>query len=441
MEGQYKTQMPTVAIVGRPNVGKSFLFNRLAGKAISLVDSEPGVTRDRIYAEVKWKGKIFNLIDTGGFYPGGGGVFSKVEKQVEFSIKEADLIVLVLDVRDGVTALDEDIAQKLHKTEKTVILAINKADNLSLMKEVSEFYRLAFGDPISISALHGLNTDTLLDRIVSLLPHTEAKYGWGKIWISVVGRPNVGKSSFINAVLKDDRVIVDKYPGTTRGIIPVPFVFEDRAFTLLDTSGLRRRHRVSTILEKKMAVWTRRIIRRSHVSILLLDIQEGITTQDARIIDYICKNGRCMIIAFNKIDLIDGDEHSRERYLSALYTRVPLTRFYPVFFISALLGQNVFEVISSVRIVSDHSRMRIKTHILNEVIEETLKTHELSSPKGPRLKILYVTQVDIEPPTFVFFVNDTHLVKESYKRYLMRVIYTHFDFIGTPIRIFFKKRR
>ncbi|MBL7171023.1 MAG: ribosome biogenesis GTPase Der [Candidatus Omnitrophica bacterium] len=442
MEKQLKQNITTVAIIGRPNVGKSFLFNRFAGKAVSLVDAEPGVTRDRLYAEVRCGDKIFYLVDTGGFYPGGGeGMDSMIKNQVEFSIKEAGVIVWVLDAKDGVTPVDEDIALKLRPVKKPIILAVNKADNISRMEDTGDFYRLGFGEPISISALHGLNTDVLLDKIITYVPESEIKAGEESIWISVVGRPNVGKSSFINSLLNDNRVIVDKEPGTTRGVIPIPFSFEERQFTLLDTSGLRKKNKVYTDLEQKMSVWTRRVIRRSHVSILLLDAQDGVTSQDARISDYIWENSGNMVIAFNKCDLLKGDDKVRRKYIDFLHKRIRVSNFCPVLFISALFGQDVFTTISTAKDVFNHSRMRVKTNVLNKVIEETVKKHQAAYAKGKHLKILYATQASVEPPSFVFFVNDASLVKENYKRYLTKVIYSHFDFSGTPIQIFFRTRK
>jgi len=442
MEKRLNEKMPIVAIIGRPNVGKSFLFNRFAGKAVSLVDDEPGVTRDRLYAEVRWGDKIFYLVDTGGFYPDGGeGIPSMVENQVEFSIKEATVIIWVLDVRDGVTPVDEDIAQKLRIVKKPIILAVNKADNISRMEDTGDFYKLGLGEPISISALHGLNTDTLLDKIISYVPQNKIKTDKESIWISVVGRPNVGKSSFINALLNDNRVIVDKHPGTTRGVIPIPFTFEERQFTLLDTSGLRKKKRVSTSLERKMSVWTRRVIRRSHVSILLLDVQDGVTSQDSRISDYIWKNGGNMVIAFNKCDLIKINDKVKRQYMEFLHKRIRVANFCPVLFISALFSQNVFTTISAAKDAFNHSRMRVQTHILNKVIEETVKKQQAAYVKGRHLKILYATQAGIDPPSFVFFVNDASLVKESYKRYLMKAIYNRFDFKGTSIKIYFRTRK
>lgn len=441
MENKIKNELPVVAILGRPNVGKSFLFNRLAGKAVSLVDDEPGVTRDRLYAEVRRGNKVFSLVDTGGFYPGMGGLFSMIEKQVEFSIKEASVIIWVLDIKDGVTAVDEDIAEKLRAFKKAVILALNKADNPSLMEDTGDFYRLGFGEPVPISAFHGLNTDMLLDRVTSFIPKARSKPASKAIQISVVGRPNVGKSSFINALLKDERVMVDAQPGTTRGVIPIPFHFEENAFTLLDTSGLRKRYNIDTELEKKMSVWTMRVIRRSHVSILLIDACEGVTSQDARISDYIWENNRGLVIAFNKWDLIKDDGRFREEYLDALYRKIRVSNFCPVVFVSALSGQNVYKTLSLARDVFDRTRMRIQTHVLNEIIEKAVRKREAQYVRGKHLKVFYATQADVEPPTFIFFVNDATLVMESYKRYLMNVIYSNVDFSGAPIRIFFRSRR
>ena len=441
MENQLKGTMPIVAIVGRPNVGKSFLFNRLAGRAASLVDDEPGVTRDRLYAEVTWGDRMFCLVDTGGFYPGGKGIISLIENQVEFSLKEADVIVWVLDARDGITAVDEDIALKLRPVKKPVILVVNKADNISLMEDISDFYKFGFGEPISISALHGLNTNTLLDKIMSFLPENKIIPDQEGIRISVVGRPNVGKSSFINALLKDNRVIVDKQPGTTRGVIPVPFLFEEKQFTLLDTSGLRKQKNISTDLENKMSVWTKRVIRHSNVSILILDAQDGVTGQDARISDYIWEKGKSMIIVFNKCDLIKEGDKVRRQYLDFLHERIQASNFCPVFFISALFSQNIFTAISAAQTVFNRTRMRVQTHVLNKLIQETVKKRQPIYVKGKHLKILYVTQAGIEPPSFVFFVNDAKLVMESYKRYLLKVIYANFDFSGTPIKLFFRTRK
>lgn len=432
-------QTNVVAIVGRPNVGKSCIFNRLAGKALSLVDSEPGVTRDRIYAEVRWRDRVFDIVDTGGFSVSTDELSSRIKAQIEFSIREAACIVWALDVRDGVTGLDEDIAETLRPSGKKVVLAVNKADNTSLM-QVSDFYSLGMGEPVPISALHGLNTDVLLDRICALLPKTKAKTRRENIRISIVGRPNVGKSSLINALLKDKRVIVDDSPGTTRGVIPIPFSFEGSEFTLLDTSGLKKSKRISTELEKKMMVWTRRVIRHCDISILLLDIREGITSQDARICDYIWEKGRGLIIAFNKCDLVRGDEKIKREYAKLLRERIMISKFCPVIFISALYGDNIFKLISMAEVVAGRAGMRIQTSVFNSVIDTAVREQQAQYVRGTHLKVFYATQASIEPPTFIFFVNDARLLKESYRRYLMNVIYSNFDFSGIPIRIFFRTR-
>ena len=442
MAGPNKEKIPVVAIVGRPNVGKSLLFNRLAGKAVSLVDAEAGVTRDRVYAEVEWDGKNFSLVDTGGLYPGEkGGILARIERQVELAIEEAAVVVWVLDQQDGVTGLDEDIAGRLRPATKPVILAVNKADNITRMEDIGDFYRLGFGDPIPISSLHGLNTNTLLDKIVSFIPRASIKARPETIRVAIVGRPNVGKSSFINSLLKEERVIVDSLPGTTRGVVPIPFSLGEEHFTLLDTSGLRKRARLEEELEKKMSVWTNRAIRNSHVSILLIDAQDGVTRQDVKISDYIWNKGKGMVIALNKWDLIKGDEKVRASYLESVGQRIPMAKFIPILFTSALFGQNVAKAVSLAHTVFSRSRLRIETHILNQVIEEAVKARQAPYKKGGGLKILYATQVKVEPPTFVFFVNDPARAGENYVRYLARVIYTHFDFGGTPIRIFFKPRR
>lgn len=443
-----KEEVPVVAIVGRPNVGKSLLFNRLAGKAVSLVDAEAGVTRDRVYTEVEWDGKNFSLVDTGGLYPGEkGGILARIERQVDLAIEEAAVVVWVLDQPDGVTGLDEDIAGKLRLTAKPVILAVNKADNPSRLEDIGDFYRLGFGDPIPISSLHGLNTNTLLDKIISFIPRSGIKARPESIRVAIVGRPNVGKSSFINSLLKEERVMVDSLPGTTRGVIPIPFSLGEEHFILLDTSGLRKgRHFRKSgsrkeALGKKMSVWTNRAIRNSHVSILLIDAQDGVTRQDVKISDYIWNKGKGMVIALNKWDLIKGDEKVRDSYLESVGQRIPMAKFIPILFTSALFGQNVAKAVSLAHTVFSRSRLRIETHILNEVIQEAVKARQAPYKKGGGLKILYATQVKVEPPTFVFFVNDPARAGENYVRYLARVIYTHFDFGGTPIRIFLKPRK
>ena len=441
MAGPNKEKIPVVAIVGRPNVGKSLLFNRLAGKAVSLVDAEAGVTRDRVYADGEWDGKNFSLVDTGGLYPGEkGGILARIERQVELAIEEAAVVVWVLDQPDGVTGLDEDIAGKLRLTTKPVILAVNKADNPSRLEDIGDFYRLGFGDPIPISSLHGLNTNTLLDKIISFIPGAGIKARPESIRVAIVGRPNVGKSSFINSLLKEERVIVDSLPGTTRGVVPIPFSLGEEHFILLDTSGLRKRARLQEELEKKMSVWTNRAIRNSQVSILLIDAQDGVTRQDVKISDYIWNKGKGMVIALNKWDLIKGDEKVRDSYLESVGQRIPMAKFIPILFTSALFGQNVAKAVSLAHTVFSRSRLRIETHILNQVIEEAVKARQAPYKKGGGLKILYATQVKVEPPTFVFFVNDPARAGENYVRYLARVIYTHFDFSGTPIRIFLKPR-
>ncbi len=436
-------EKPIVAIVGRPNTGKSTLFNRLTGTRKAIVEGQPGVTRDRIYDLVNWQNKEFELIDTGGIDPYDEDKMKKqVRYQAELAVEEASLILFVVDAKTGITAIDHEIAQFLRKTGKKIILTVNKVDNFSKAEELSwEFYNLGLGSPVIISAEHGKNTGDLLDKIINELP-TEKKSEIEEtvLNIAVVGKPNSGKSSLINYILGKQRVIVSEIPGTTRDAIDTLIKKDDLYFNLIDTAGLRRKARVKEDIEYYSNLRTIRAIDRADGVLIMIDAVDGISSQDKKIAGYIHDNGKAVVFAFNKWDLIEKNPGTMEFYQKEIFREIKFMRYAPVTYISAKTGKRVNEVLDLMEFVIDQNSKRIKTGILNEVIEEAVQLREPPVKKTRRLKVFYATQVGVKPPTIVVFVNDPQLMHFSYQRYLENVIRKKFGFEGTPIRIQTRKR-
>jgi len=431
---------PIVAIVGRQNVGKSTLLNKLVGKPIAIVEDLPGTTRDRISANVSWQGIEFTIVDTGGLELRPQSTISqRVKEQVEVAITEADVIIFMVDVRDGVVPSDLEIADMLRQANKSIILVANKADNARLETEAAEFYELGLGEPLAISAYHGRGTAELLDRIISLLPSplpTEAKPEIMKV--AIVGRPNVGKSMLLNALLGQERAIVDDIPGTTRDAIDTLVDFDGQSVLLIDTAGIRRRGRVGVGVERYSVIRALRAIDRADIALLVLDAIELLTAQDTHIAGYIQQATKGVVVVVNKWDLaVDESITECDRYIRSQFNFIS---YAPVLYTSAKLGQGVDKVMPQVFKVYQERLKRLPTAVVNSVVQQAVAAHNLPRTGSKQLKVLYATQAEVNPPTFVFFVNDTKLIHFSYRRYLENKLRQSFGFAGTPFRLVFKTR-
>ncbi|HHU93019.1 MAG TPA: ribosome biogenesis GTPase Der [Halanaerobiaceae bacterium] len=434
---------PVVAIVGRPNVGKSTLFNRLAGNRISIVESEPGITRDRIYADIEWLEKSFILVDTGGIETDSDDlIIKKMRQQAQLAIEEADLLLFVVDGRSGITNLDQEIADYLRKTNKKILLLINKVDDFSLVDEITwQFYSLGFEEIIPISAEHGKNVGDLLEKIVDNLPLLEDdELDNEALNIAIIGKPNVGKSSLVNYLAGYERVIVSDIPGTTRDAIDTLVEIKGVKYNLIDTAGMRRKARIKDSVEYYSVIRTIRAIDRADAVLMLIDATEGVTGQDKKIVGYAHDNGKAIVLAVNKWDLVEKETNTMEEYKKEIYNELKFINYAPITFISALTGKRVPEALELLEYVIDQNSLRIKTGLLNEVLEEAFLLREPPGYRGKKLKLYYATQVAIKPPTFLLFVNDPELMHFSYERYLENALRKAFGFIGTTIRINLKKR-
>jgi len=463
---------PLVAVVGRPNVGKSTFFNRMIGERVAVVEDLPGTTRDRIYGDADWNGREFTLIDTGGLELGSdipvgqvgltgqpGDIMKHVKAQAELAIEEADVIVFMVDARSGITAADEEVADLLRRTEKPVILAANKADNAARRLDAVEFYSLGLGEPIVISSIQGTGTGDLLDVIVESLPpedeETEDEDDEDVSRIAIVGRPNVGKSSLLNAILGTERSIVSEVPGTTRDAIDTELMYKDRKLVLIDTAGIRRRGKVGPGVEKFSVLRSERAIERSDVALLLIDASEGLAAQDTHIAGEILEKAKGVVVVVNKWDMAQEQQRaerrgeytdpkaeieSAEAYRRIIAEGLKFIPFAPIVFASAKTGYHVQSLLDTVLNVTDMRYLRVPTARLNEVVQDAVRRHNPTVVHSKILKIYYATQVQVNPPTFVFFVNDTQAVHFSYERYLENKIREAFSFKGTAIRLFFKPR-
>jgi GTP-binding protein len=431
---------PVVAIVGRPNTGKSTLLNRIVGKPQAIVQDLPGTTRDRNMADVAWQGIEFTLIDTGGLEMAPGTSIARgVRAQVETAIDEADLILFLVDSKDGVTPADQEIADRLRKASKPLLLVANKADNQRLETEALEFYELGFGEPFVVSAHHGRGIAELLDRITSLLPSAPpAELAPEAIKVAIAGRPNVGKSMLLNTLVGEERAIVDETPGTTRDAVDTIFDFEGQNVLLIDTAGVRRRGKVEVGIEKYSVTRTLRAIDRADVVLLVLDATEMSTAQDTHIGGYIQDAAKGIIIIVNKWDLIENKDITEWNRL--IRNRFKFASFAPILYTSAKSGQGVDKIMPEVRHIHEERQTRLPTAAVNNIVQEAVASHIRPKGKGKELKILYATQADINPPTFVFFTNDAQLVHFSYRRFLENRIRRAYPFTGTPLRLIFKSR-
>lgn len=430
----------TVAIVGRPNVGKSTIFNRLIGERKSIVDDTPGVTRDRIYGTVEWLTQSFHIIDTGGIQIEDQPFSEEINMQVDIAIEEADVIIFITSAKEGVMTDDMAIARKLQKSNKPVVLAVNKADNQELQMAVYEFYSLGLGDPMIISGAHGIGLGDLLDKVIELMPKKELKPYEGITSFCVIGRPNVGKSSLVNAILKEDRVIVSNIEGTTRDAIDTPFKVNDKEYMIIDTAGIRKRGKIYENIEKYSILRAMNAIERSNVVLFVIDGELGIREQDKHVAGLAHEAGKGVIIVYNKWDTVDKDEKTMNAIEKEIRAQFVYLDYAPIAFTSALTHSKVNKLIPLIDEVHDSCCMRIMTNVLNDVI---LDAQMMNPPKphlGKQLKIYYASQVSVEPPTIVLFVNDPELLHFSYSRYIENKLREAFGFVGTPIRIIARKK-
>ena len=434
---------PLVAIVGRPNVGKSMLFNRLVGQRLSIVEDTPGITRDRLYAECEWCGRKFDIVDTGGIEPTTDSeILMFMREQAQIAINSATVIVLVTDLRTGVTAADEDVANMLLRSKKPVVLAVNKADSTGAMDVgVYEFYSLGLGDPIPISAVHGHGTGDLLDACLQYFPEDEEEEEEEDyIRVAVIGKPNVGKSSLINHILGQKRVIVSDVAGTTRDAVDTMHENQYGKYMFIDTAGIRRKSKVEERVEKFSVMRSQMAIERADVCLILLDAREGVTEQDTKIAGLAHEAGKACIIIVNKWDLVDKETGTMEKMRKQIMNDLSFMSYAPILFISALTGQRADRIYELINYVNDQSNMRITTGMLNNVLADAQARVQPPTDKGKRLKIYYMTQTGIKPPNFVIFCNNRELFHFSYQRYLENQIRSVFGLEGTPIRIVIRQK-
>ena len=434
---------PVVAIVGRPNVGKSTLFNKLSGERIAIVEDTPGVTRDRIYYETEWCGTKMMLIDTGGIEPKTDDIILKhMRLQAEIAIETADVIIFMTDIRAGMTADDREISRMLLRSGKPVVLAVNKVDNIgALPLEFYEFYELGLGDPIPLSSLHGTGSGDLLDRVCELLPEAEEEEDDSEtIKVAVIGKPNAGKSSIINRILGEDRLIVSDIAGTTRDAIDTRVENEFGKFVFIDTAGIRRKSKVEDRIEKFSVLRAKMAVERADVCLIMIDANEGITEQDEKIAGIAHEAGKASIIVVNKWDIIEKDNSSTKTFTDDVYNHLGYMTYAPLLFVSAKTGQRVAKLFEHINYVANQAATRITTGMLNDVLADAVARVQPPSDKGRRLKIYYMTQSGIKPPTFVLFCNDAELFHFSYQRYIENQLREVFGFKGTPIRLVIRQR-
>ncbi|HEU5138876.1 MAG TPA: ribosome biogenesis GTPase Der [Bacillales bacterium] len=432
---------PVVAIVGRPNVGKSTIFNRVAGERLAIVEDVPGVTRDRVYHPAEWLDQEFNLIDTGGIVLSDEPISKQIRQQAEIAIEEADIIIFMVDGKEGLTGADEEVAGILYRSNKPVVLAVNKIDNHKRRELLYEFYSLGIGEPFPISGTHGLGVGDLLDEVIRHFSNAIAdEYDESTIRFSLIGRPNVGKSSLVNAILGKERVIVSDVPGTTRDAIDTPFTKSGKDYVIIDTAGMRRRGKVYETTEKYSVLRAKRAIERSDVALVVINGEEGIIDQDKKIAGYAYEAGRAMVIIVNKWDAVEKDHQTMKAFEKNIRKQFQFLDFAPILFVSAMTKQRLNKLLPLIEQVAENHTLRIKTSVLNDVILDAVSMNPTPTRKGRRLKISYATQVSVKPPTFVVFVNDPELLHFSYQRFLENQIRETFGFQGTPIRILARKK-
>ncbi len=434
---------PIVAVVGRPNVGKSTLFNKLIGKRLSIVEDTPGVTRDRIYAECEWRNRPFMLVDTGGIEPKTDDVIlSQMKRQAELAIERADVIILVVDIRSGVTATDADVAAMLQKSGKPIVLCVNKCDNVGAPEaDFYEFYNLGLGDPIAVSAAHGHGTGDLLDAVFEHFEESEEEdYTDEYIKVAIIGKPNVGKSSLINRLAGEERMIVSNIAGTTRDAVDTVVENQYGKYVFIDTAGIRRKSKVTGNIERYSVLRSYMAVDRADVCLILIDAVEGFTEQDSKVAGYAHEQGKGCIVAVNKWDAIEKDDHTMNEYRKKLENDFSFMSYVPFIFISAKTGQRTDKLFELIKFVNDQNSMRISTGMLNDLLANCTARVQPPSDKGKRLKIYYITQPSTKPPTFVAFVNKSELFHFSYQRYIENQIRETFGLEGTPIRFIVRQR-
>lgn len=432
--------LPVVAIVGRPNVGKSTLFNRLIGERLSITDDQPGVTRDRIYAKCEWLGKEFNLIDTGGIEIKDAPFLLEIRQQAELAIEEADLVIMITDGRGSITAEDELVARILQKSDKPVVLAINKVDNESHLDNIYEYYALGLGEPVAVSSLHGIGVGDLLDKVIEDLPVKEDKIPEDTLKFCLIGRPNVGKSSLTNAILGEERVIVSDIEGTTRDSIDSLFKKDGKDYAVIDTAGIRKSGKIIEKAEKYSVLRAMQAIDRSDICLILIDGDQGIREQDKKIAGYAKDANKGVILVVNKWDLVDKHDKVTKEWEQNLRSHFQFISYAPIVYLSALTKKRIHTLFEAIDRVNENFKKRFKTHVINDLVSDALQMNPTPSFNGGRLNIYYATQAGAEPPTFILFVNDPDYAHFSYMRYLENVLRDAFDFEGTPIKFLLRKR-
>jgi GTP-binding protein len=433
---------PVIAIVGRPNVGKSTIFNRIVGERISIVEDIPGVTRDRIYSSAEWLNHDFNIIDTGGIDIGDEPFLEQIRQQAEIAIDEADVIIFLTNGREGVTSADEEVAKILYKAKKPVVLAVNKIDNPEMRSQIFDFYSLGFGDPFPISGSHGLGLGDLLDEAAKHFPNRQTKeYDEDVICFSLIGRPNVGKSSLVNAILGEERVIVSDISGTTRDAIDSSLTYNGQRYVIIDTAGMRKKGKVYETTEKYSVLRALRAIERSNVVLVVINAEEGIIEQDKKIAGYAHEAGRAVVIVVNKWDAVEKDEKTMKEFEQNIRDQFLFLSYAPIVFLSAKTKKRIHTLMPLINTANENHSRRVDTSILNDVIMDAVAVNPTPTDNGRRLKIYYTTQVSVKPPTFVVFVNEPELLHFSYERFLENRIRDAFGFEGTPIKIFPRARK
>ena len=435
---------PLVAVVGRPNVGKTTLFNKISGARISIVEDTPGVTRDRIYSDVSWLDKHFTLIDTGGIEPmSKDEILSKMREQAQLAIEMADVVILMTNIKEGVTANDYEVAQMLLKAKKKIVLAVNKVDNIGAPPmEFYEFYNLGLGDPVAISAANGLGLGDLLDEVTHKFPEdADTEADEDEIKVAIIGRPNAGKSSLINKLMGEERVIVSDIAGTTRDAIDTHYEKDGDRFLFIDTAGIRRKSRVNEAIEKFSVIRSYAAVDRSDVCIIMIDGTEGIAEQDTKIAGYADEQGKACIFVINKWDIVTKNDKTMNEFKYKIRETFAFMSYASIMFTSAKTGRNIPALLEEIKKVNEQHKRRITTGMLNDVINEAVNKQQPPSDKGKRLRIYYGTQASVAPPTFVLFVNDKDLFHFSYKRFIENQIRENFGFEGTPIRLIIRERK
>jgi GTP-binding protein len=434
---------PVVAVVGRPNVGKSAFFNYITGKRISIIEDTPGVTRDRIYAEADWRNRKFTVIDTGGVEPYSEDIImQQMARQVEIAIETADVIIFMVDVGEGITASDKEVASMLRKAGKPVVIAVNKVDKVGeTPPEVYEFYSLGYENLVPISSIHGLGIGDLLDEVYNHFPEEiNDEYGDDYIKVAVIGKPNTGKSSLVNRLLGEDRVIVSDIPGTTRDAVDSIIARGGCKYIFIDTAGIRRKSKITESIERYSVIRSWRAVERADVCLIIIDAVDGVTEQDTKIAGYAHEQGKASIIVVNKWDLIEKTTGTLEDYRRTIMEKLAFMPYAPILFISAKTGQRINKIFELINFVSNQASLRISTGMLNDLVNEAVAMVQPPSDKGRRLKIFYLTQTGVKPPTFIIFLNNIELMHYSYERYLENQLRRSFGFEGTPIRFILKER-